>query len=359
MHDTDTRNDPLIRRITENLSVTVLLFSAHLKLDYINPAGEMLFALSAKRIKGMHAGELLGETSRAHNTLMKARDQGHSLSERELELALPDQRKITVDCTITPINTASGDESILMEIQHIDRQLRILREESLLAQHQSAHLLLRGLAHEINNPLGGLRGAAQLLEKELDAPSLKEYTDVIIGEADRLQSLLSRLLGPNTRPQKRYINIHKVLEHVRTLVLAEAPPSLSIVRDYDPSIPDLYADPDQLIQSILNIVRNAARALNSSGKIIFRSRAQRQYTIGAKRHKLVLAVDIIDNGPGIPQELIENIFYPLVTGSAEGTGLGLSISQALVNQHGGLIECTSQPGNTIFTLLLPLEREHD
>ena len=355
----ETRSDSQIKRITENLSVAVLLFDENLQLDYINPAGEMLFALSAKRVAGTHAYELLGEKSKVSNTLRKATHEGHSLSERELELLLPDLRKITVDCTVTPLGESHEGEFILVELQQIDRQLRILKEENLISQNQAAHLLLRGLAHEINNPLGGLRGAAQLLEKELEDPDLKEYTEVIIGEADRLQNLLGRLLGPNTRPQKRFTNIHKVLEHVRTLVLAEAPSSIKINRDYDPSIPDLYADPDQLIQAVLNIVRNAVQALGEQGCITFRSRTQRQFTIGAKRYKLVLAVDIVDDGPGIPEELLENIFYPMVTGRAEGTGLGLSISQSLINQHAGLIECVSQPGKTVFTLLLPLEREHD
>ncbi|TPW11075.1 MAG: two-component system NtrC family nitrogen regulation sensor histidine kinase GlnL, partial [Halothiobacillaceae bacterium] len=214
-------------------------------------------------------------------------------------------------------------------------------------------------AHEINNPLGGLRGAAQLLEKELNDVELKEYTDVIIGEADRLQKLLAKLLGPNTRPQKRYTNIHKILEHVRTLVSAEGCSSIHIIRDYDPSLPELLIDPDQLIQAVLNIVRNAVQALDGAGEIIFRTRPQRQMTIGTKRHRLVLVIDIIDNGPGIAPEMAETIFYPMVTGRAEGTGLGLSIAQAMINQHQGLIECSSRPGRTKFTLLIPLERAHD
>lgn len=352
----DTRSDNHIKSVTENLSVAVMLFNKKLQLEYINPAGEMLFALSAKRINGIHASELFGEDSKINHTLDRAATQGLSMSERELEIILPDQRKITTDCTFTPIAEANGQEYILVELQHIDRQLRISREEHLIAQNEAAHLLLRGLAHEINNPLGGLRGAAQLLAKELGNPDHHEYTDIIIGEADRLQSLLSRLLGPNTRPQKSYANIHKILEHVRTLVLAEAPPGIGIIRDYDPSIPDLYADPNQLIQAVLNIVRNAVQALGATGHITLRTRTQRQYTIGAKRYKLVLALSIIDNGPGIPADLLETIFYPMVTGRAEGTGLGLSIAQSLVNQHGGLIECASAPGNTVFTLLLPLEK---
>ncbi len=219
--------------------------------------------------------------------------------------------------------------------------------------------MIRGLAHEIKNPLGGLRGAAQLLERELPDPQLTEYTKIIIDEADRLQNLLNRMLGPNTLPNLRETNIHHVLERVRSLVLAEAPPGIEITRDYDPSIPNLNADSDQLIQAALNLVRNAVQALGQHGSIILRTRAQRQITIGHERHRLVLTLEVIDNGPGIPQEIQERIFYPMVTGHANGTGLGFSIAQSLINRHGGLIECTSEPGNTIFRILLPLENAHD
>jgi two-component system nitrogen regulation sensor histidine kinase GlnL len=265
---------------------------------------------------------------------------------------------MTVDCTVTPISEPQHKE-LLVELLHVDRHLRIIREENLLAQHQATRALARGLAHEIKNPLGGLRGAAQLLERELNNEALKEYTGIIIGEADRLQNLVNRMLGPNTLPQKRLINIHQVLEHVRSLVSAEAPPGVHIVRDYDPSIPELNADPDQLIQAVLNIVRNAVQAVGDHGEITLRTRTLRQYTIGQRRHKLVIRIDVIDNGPGIPPDMMESIFYPMVTGRPEGTGLGLPIAQFLISQHGGLIECASRPGFTTFTLLLPLESDDE
>jgi len=241
----------------------------------------------------------------------------------------------------------------------VDHHMRITREENLLAQHNAARAVVRGLAHEIKNPLGGLRGAAQLLERELSDESLKEYTSIIIGEADRLQNLLNRMLGPNTVPHKRPINIHQVLERVRGVVLAEVPVGVEIIRDYDPSIPDFNADPDQLIQALLNIVRNAVQAIDGSGEITLRTRVQRQFTIGQHRYKLAARVDVIDNGPGIPADMLESIFYPMVTTRPEGTGLGLSIAQSLVQQHDGLIECTSRPGRTVFTVLLPLEKAHE
>jgi two-component system nitrogen regulation sensor histidine kinase GlnL len=223
-------------------------------------------------------------------------------------------------------------------------------------QHQAARALVRGLAHEIKNPLGGLRGAAQLLERELPDPALAEYTRVIIDEADRLQALVDRLLGPNRVPSYRRVNIHQVLERVRALVKAEAGQQLLIERDYDPSIPDLYGDADQLIQAVLNITRNAARALGTSGgKIILRSRVLRQLTLGSHRHRLVAQIEIEDDGPGIPEDLRHKIFYPMLSASAGGQGIGLSIAQSLVSQHGGLIELRSRPGQTVFTVFLPVE----
>jgi len=232
--------------------------------------------------------------------------------------------------------------------------LRISREENQLAQQEATQKILRGLAHEVKNPLGGLRGAAQLLERQLDSEDLKEYTRVIIDEADRLQKLVNRILGPNNLPNKRSINIHHVLEHIRSLLMAEGEQHTDIQRDYDPSIPDLAADSDQLIQALLNIARNACQALDDEGSITFRTRIERKYTIGKHRHDLVARVEIIDNGPGIPADMQDKIFFPMVTGRAEGTGLGLSITQSLIQQHDGLIEVNSVPGRTVFTVLLPI-----
>jgi two-component system nitrogen regulation sensor histidine kinase GlnL len=220
-------------------------------------------------------------------------------------------------------------------------------------------MLLRGLAHEIKNPLGGIRGSAQLLQRELASEELREYTQIIMDESDRLQSLVDRMLGPNKPLLLEPINIHKVLERVRQLVQVEAPVGVSIERDYDPSIPQVNGDGDLLIQAILNIVRNAAQAVGVRGRILIRTRIHRQVTIGNKRNRLVVKIDVEDNGPGIPDALMGQIFYPMVTGRAEGTGLGLSIAQSLINQHGGLIECISEPGLTVFSIFLPLEMGHD
>ena len=343
------------QRILENLSYAVMMFDADLKLDYINPAGEMLFAVSAKRLIGQKSETLFHADSQLLEAISKGVDSGHSFTEHEVIITLPGQREVTVDYTITPLAQQLGQSGLLVEIQQMDRQIRITREEHQLSQQQTFRTLVRGLAHEIKNPLGGLRGAAQLLERELPSDDLKEFTNIIIGEADRLQNLVDRILGPNTLPKKESLNIHQVLEHIRQLVSVGISNDIHIITDYDPSIPDLIADRDQLIQAILNIVSNAVQAIGSKGEITLSTRSVRLFTIGHVQHKLVCRVDIVDNGPGIPDDMLENIFLPMVTGHAEGTGLGLSIAQSLINQHGGLIQCESQPGRTKFSLFLPFE----
>lgn len=347
------------QRILDNLSTAVLLLDGRLRLSYINPAAEMLFALSSRQALGLGVRELLGPKSDFEAGLRSALKSGHPYTARELPLHLPNQRLVTVDSTVTPLVEPGKKRELLVELLHVDRHLRIAREEQLIAQHQATRALLRGLAHEVKNPLGGLRGAAQLLERELPGEALKEYTRIIIDEADRLRNLLDRMVGPKTLPQKSRINIHQVLERVRVLVEAEKPAAVTIRRDYDPSIPEMYADPDQMIQALLNIVRNAVQALGERGEIVLRTRTQRRFTIGQRLYRLVARIDISDDGPGIPPELMENIFYPMVTGRPDGSGLGLTIAQSLVNQHDGLIECQSRPGRTVFTILIPLEQEEE
>ena len=281
-------------------------------------------------------------------------ESGQPHVERELQLTLPLERIVTVDCTAAPLLDRDPPTELVLELRQVDWRLRISREEHMLAQHHTSRALLRNLAHEIKNPLGGLRGAAQLLERELPDPALREYTGIIIGEADRLRNLVDRMLGPHQPPVHGEVSIHEILERVRGLVEAEVAAGIRIERDYDPSIPLLWGDADQLLQAVLNVVRNAVQALGVKGAITLRTRVQRQYTIGVKRHKLVARLDVVDDGPGIPPAQQEQIFYPTISGRPDGTGLGLSIAQNIVAQHGGLIECVSRPGETVFTLLLPL-----
>lgn len=341
--------------LLENLTTAVIVLDDRLRIDYMNPSAEMLFELSLGRALGLGIDALVRDGDGLRAQLQESLRSGRPFTEREHVLVLAHGRETTVDMTVTPVTETHQPRRLLLELVQVDRQLRISREESLLSQHTASRALVRGLAHEIKNPLGGLRGAAQLLEKELPDPSLHEYTRVIIGEADRLQGLVDRMLGPSSVPRKQPVNVHEVLEHVRSLVCAEAPPGVRVETDYDPSIPDLAADRDLLVQAVLNIVRNALQAVGEAGTIVLRTRVLRQYTIGQVRHKLVARIQIVDDGPGIPTEVRERVFYPMVSGRDGGTGLGLSIAQSLINQHGGLIECTSRPGRTVFSLLIPLE----
>ncbi len=343
----------LHRRILDNLSTTVLLFDGDLRLHYVNPAGEMQFAISARHLLGRSADALLPH-SELNRALCAALRSGHPFTEREVQIALDGAHPVTMDVTVMVFAEHDTTRELLVELVQVDRQLRISRDEQLVAQQQATRELLRGLSHEVKNPLGGLRGAAQLLERELHDEQLREYTQVIISEADRLRALVDRMLGPNTLPRRRRINIHEVLERVRNLVKAEVAQGLHVYRDYDPSIPELEVAADQLVQVVLNIVRNAVQAINGCGTITLRTRVLRQHTIGQQQHRLVLRVEVIDDGPGIPADIKERIFYPLVTGRAQGSGLGLSIAQSLIQQHGGIVECASQPGRTVFSILLPL-----
>jgi two-component system nitrogen regulation sensor histidine kinase GlnL len=343
--------------ILEGLNTAVLLLTPELEVLYLNPAGENLLDQSARQAQGQPLARFLCDDGGLLERLQASVATQHPFTARELRLAFTPGRTVTVDCMVSPMSGPGTTPGLLVELLPIDRHLRISREEQLLAQQQAARKLVRGMAHEIKNPLGGLRGAAQLLEAELPDASLKEYTRIIIGEADRLQNLVNRMLGPNSLPRPIAINIHQVLEHVRSLVLAEGGGKLAIRREYDPSIPELMADPELLIQAVLNIVKNAAQA--GATDILLRTSTQRQFTIGHVRHRLVVQLQIIDNGPGIPEGMMEQVFYPMVTGRADGTGLGLSIAQSLVNQHGGIIECSSEPGRTEFSILLPLEYQHE
>jgi two-component system nitrogen regulation sensor histidine kinase GlnL len=347
------------KRILDHLNSAILLFDQDLNLAYINTSGEVLLADSANQLLGMNARELFKTSDPALLANLKlSLTMAEPLLDRALTLNRIGQ-SVTITFSATPIVNDDGQPEVLVELLQVDNHLRISKEEQLLSQQNTARLLVRGLAHEIKNPLGGLRGAAQLLDLELIDPDLKEYTGIIIAESDRLQGLMDKMLGPNKLPNKKLLNIHEVLERVRQLVEAEASGNIQILCDYDPSIPDLKADKDQLIQAVLNIVRNAVQAVDGTGMIKLNTRIKRNVTIGRKNHKLAVKIDITDNGPGIDAEMMNQIFYPMITGRPEGTGLGLSIAHSLISQHNGLIECKSEPGITTFSILLPLEYGND
>ena len=350
----------LHRLLLDNLTTATLLLNDELRLEYMNPAAEMLLAISGQRSHGQFISELFTESPEALNALHQAVVQAHPFTKREAHLTSLNGQSLVVDYAVTPI-LSRGTTLLLLEVHPRDRLLRISKEEAQLSKQETTKMLVRGLAHEIKNPLGGIRGAAQLLARELPATELRDYTDVIIEEADRLRNLVDRMLGSNKLPALSPTNIHEVLERVCSLVDLESQGSITLVRDYDPSIPELLVDREQMIQAVLNIVRNAMQALASQpeqrlGRITLRTRSLRQFTIGHTRHRLVCKVEIIDNGPGIPAELQETLFYPMVSGRADGTGLGLAITQTILSQHQGLIECESHPGHTLFSIFLPLEQ---
>ena len=343
-----------LQTLLENQTTAVLWLDGALRLTYLNPSAETLLKLDARQVLGNPIAECLPEAHEFAAALARAAMTRETFTQRELKLLLADRDSITVDCTATPVAEGETETPLLVELAPLDRHLRISRDDAFIAQHAANRVLARNLAHEIRNPLGGLRGAAQLLERRLPDEALREYTGVIMREADRLASLVEAMLGPTQPSKLAPVNIHELLEHVLQLIAAEAP-GITLKRDYDPSLPDLSLDRDQMIQALLNITRNAREAVGKNGSITFRSRILRQFTIGQRRHRLVACVDIADDGPGIPPELQPRIFAPLVSGKDGGTGLGLSIAQELINRHAGLIECMSTPGSTTFSVILPLE----
>lgn len=333
------------------LSSAVVLLDRDLIVRHVNPAAENLFAASAKQIVQRSLAELLGEPPGLAAALDNAVRDNWSHTGQNIRVLRHGAEPLHLDCTVTPVD--AGAVRVLIEFRPIDQQLKTAREERLAEQQQANRELIRNLAHEIKNPLGGIRGSAQLLERELSNPQLSEYTQVIIKEADRLQELMNRLLTSHRLMHPQPASIHDILERVRHLVHAEFP-AVTVRRDYDVSLPEITGDREQLIQAILNIARNAAQALEGSGEIVFRTRARRQVTLAKRRYRLALELQVIDNGPGIPEGIRDQMFYPLVSGREGGSGLGLTLAQNFVAQHHGTIEVDSHPGRTCFTLTLPL-----
>jgi len=335
----------------EILATAVLLVDQARVVQYLNPAAENLLGISGRHALRRPLAQVVGECTDLVRILDSVIHNGTSYTEHDLCLQVEDHA-VTLSATVTPVESAP--EYTVIELRPVSSGVKIAREEITLAQVQAGQSLVRQLAHEIRNPLGGIRGAAQLLEAELNGAELSEYTQVIIKEADRLQGLLDRLLTPAKRPEIREINIHEVLERVRSLLLAEFP-RLAIERDYDTSVPDIAGDPEQIIQAVLNIARNAAQAMQGRGQIRLKTRIARQVTLAGKRRKLAVRIDVIDNGPGIPEELQDTIFFPMVSGREGGTGVGLTLAQSLVQRHEGAIHMVSEPGFTCFSIYLPIQ----
>ncbi|WP_024872440.1 nitrogen regulation protein NR(II) [Tolumonas lignilytica] len=344
----------LSKLLLDNLLTAVILLDRHLIVRYVNPAAEQLMGVSARRLLDHALEQVVDYISLDLERLRHCLQQGQGFTDNEVTLVVENEPR-SVEVSVLAVYDHQ-EQFALMEMRKIDQQKRISQEQQQHAQQLAARDLVRGLAHEIKNPLGGLRGAAQLLEKALPDEQLKEYTGIIIAQADRLRNLVDRLLGPQRPGRHQVHNVHSVLEQVRRLVEMELPPGITIERDYDPSIPDFEMEQEQLQQAFLNIVRNAVEAMHGHGTIKLKTRTVFQITIHGKRYRLAAEIRIIDDGPGIPENIRDTLFYPMVTGKEGGTGLGLSIAQNLIDQHKGRIECVSWPGHTEFCIYLPLRK---
>jgi two-component system nitrogen regulation sensor histidine kinase GlnL len=340
------------------LATPVAVLDAQGRVVSVNAALEDVLGQSRRSLQGESLADYFLDAQPLLNALQGVQDNEFAALRYEAALRrVHHADHLPVHVILAPSDRA---DEVIVELLPVEQQTRQEREERLLEQTQANKELIRNLAHEIKNPLGGIRGAAQLLEMELANKDLTEYTQVIIHEADRLQTLVDRLLAPHRRPHVvGDVNIHEVCERVRALILAEFPKGLAVVRDYDISIPEFRGDREQLIQAVLNIAHNAAQALHEriamgDGEIILRTRILRQITFGKRRYRLALELHVVDNGPGVPDSIKDRIFFPLISGREGGSGLGLTLAQTFVQQHHGLIECDSEPGCTDFKILIPL-----
>lgn len=346
-----------LHQLINHMKTAIIVVDANLHVCKINDAGLNLLETGLSQMKERPLDDFFLSDSLDRERFKGAFVQGEAFSESELQLCFKDGRSVMVDLQATLFSDES-QQFLLIEILPIDKQRKLSQESQQHAQQMAARELIRGLAHEIKNPLGGIRGAAQLLAKELTDPAHDEFTQMIVDQADRLRALVDRLLGPNSLPQKRMCNLHEIIEKVRSVITADVSYAIYVERDYDPSIPDIYADPDMLQQALLNIARNASQALKSAKTerpvIGFRTRIERQCIIKGKKHSLCGLISIIDNGPGVAKELKDTLFYPMVTSKRKGSGLGLSIAQTLADHHQGKIDVESFPGYTEFTLHIPI-----
>jgi len=350
--------------LLDQMPNAIVVFEAdNQQLVYVNPAAESALDLSRKSLEGQSVHDLFGDNQALNGMINDIRD-GRVMAQRQEMVLHSLPGSIHQDSIPAHVVIAALEDPglIMMEWFPIDQQLRSERDERVTQQVEANKQLMRNLAHEIKNPLGGIRGAAQLLEFELPEKGLREYTQVIIKESDRLQTLVDRLLAPHRKAHAlESFNVHEALERVRSLVLAEFPKGLRIIRNYDTSLPEIMGDREQLIQAVLNIVHNAAQALSEeisqgTAQIELKTRVARSVTIAKRRYKLAMDLHVIDNGPGIPREIIDRIFFPLVSGREGGSGLGLTLAQTFVQQHQGYIACDSRPGRTDFHIQIPYRK---
>src|SRR5579863_3627785 len=342
------------------LSTGVIVLDAQLCVVYANVGAQDLLAVGLNQARGHPLTELFEDSGALEELLRRALERNEPYAGHEIPLrarARPAHREpVVIDVTVTPLEGQVTGTHLLIELADARTRQRISRESEMLSHLDGSRLMLRQLGHEIKNPLGGLRGAAQLLDRELRDGGLKEYTTVIINEADRLRVLVDSMLGPSSPPRKVSINVHELCEHVFHLLRSEAASGIVIERDYDPSVPNAQFDRNEIVQALLNVARNALQAVDpAGGRVILRTRVLTNINIGTVRHRLVANIQVEDNGHGVPSELQRSVFYPLVTSRPTGTGLGLAVAQDLVTRHHGIVEFESRPGHTVFSILLPLE----
>ncbi len=344
----------------DHLATMIAVVGTDGQCVFANAAFESVLGLSRRNVQRRSVFDWFADPAQLRDTVLAVSQNEYSTSRLEALLRRPTSTHGEPLPVHVIVNQIEQSPNVVVELLEIEQQTRQGREERALDQTRVTKELIRNLAHEIKNPLGGIRGAAQLLEMEVESRALTEYTQVIINEADRLQGLVDRLLAPHRKPHVMSdVNIHEVCERVRALILAEFPRGLTVERDYDTSIPDFRGDREQLIQSVLNIAQNAAQALaeriaGGDARILLRTRIARQVTLGKQRYRLALDLHIQDNGPGVPESLRDRIFYPLVSGRDGGSGLGLTLAQTFVQQHLGTVECESEPGKTTFKIVMPL-----
>ena len=338
-------------RVLQGLTTAVIVLDAELVVTGLNPAAEHLLGISRGRAAGRPLDRFFHPPEELVGLCRRAVATGATCGARELAVRVGN-RLMRMDSRAAPLDGPGG--GLVLELADTERDRHVRRDAELIAQRDAGRRIIQQLAHEVRNPLGGLRGAAQLLARQLPDGRLQAYTDVIIDEADRLASLVDTILKAGRRPVPSVLSLHEVTEHVARLIGAEKPPRVELRRDYDPSLPPTSADRNQLVQAFLNLARNALQAVGEEGKLIFRTRAISNFSLGGKRYRTVLSVEVEDSGPGIPEELRGTIFFPLITGRTTGSGLGLTIAQDLVSRNGGLVEFESVPGATVFQMRLPV-----
>ena len=346
--------------LIDALATGIAVLDAQLCVVYANFGAQDLLGIGLNQARGRPVGTLLVNPTEIETLLRRSLEHGETCTAPELTLTPlsinhGERAPVVVDATVTPLEGAITGRHLLLELADARVRAQLTRESELLARVDGRRLMARQLAHEIKNPLGGLRGAAQLLDRELPTPALREYTSVILRETDRLRALVDSMLGTSRPPELRVMNVHEICEHVYRLVSVEAPAAVVIDRDYDPSIPEALLARDELVQALLNLVRNALQSVAQRGRIVLRSRTFSNLSLRGTRHRLVACLQVEDDGPGVPEAVRDSLFVPQVTGRSDGTGLGLAVAQDIVSRHRGLIEYDSRPGRTVFSILLPLE----